>query len=549
LFRPRHDRDTTGPMAPPIPPPLRPSLPAVPRSARLLALWLGLGALAVVLAAMPSSLFDLDRFAAPKELALHLTALGAVILLGMGAERRGGLVAPELALLGFTLWSALSALLATNHWLAARALAITVSGAIIFHAARRTARQGAGGWLLAGLGGALVVAALTGLIQAYGFDFALLAESRAPGGTLGNRNFLAHLMAIGAPLLLLLVAESGGRRAAGLWAAGAGAMLAVLVLTRSRASWLAIGASLLTMLVAWLVARYGGREIVAPRRIRLAALALVIGAAAALLLPNGLDWRSDSPYRDTMRDLTNYRAGSGRGRLIQYRNSLRLMAIDPVFGTGPGNWPVKYPLVTARGDPSFAGADPMPTNPWPSSDWVAFLTERGLVAVVALLAALAAMGLSAARRLRRGDPASARRAIALLGVLTAALIAGAFDAVLLLAPPTLVVWAAAGVLVPETGETAPWRRRLPAGIAVVALFLACLRSLGQVKSIALAGPGWPVERLIRAVRYDPGSYRLNLMIAQRTGCATGRAYARAAARLFPHLPAPARRLRACGGQR
>jgi O-antigen ligase len=165
-------------------------------------------------------------------------------------------------------------------------------------------------------------------------------------------------------------------------------------------------------------------------------LALLLGVIAALVLPNGLSWRSDSPYRDTVMDLTNYREGSGRGRLIQYRNSARLVRMDPVFGTGPGNWPVKYPLVTTRGDPSYAASDPMPTNPWPSSDWVAMLSERGLVAVLLLLAAFAAMGVTAMRRLRHPDPALSRRAIALLGVLAATIVTGAFDAVLLLAPPT-----------------------------------------------------------------------------------------------------------------
>jgi hypothetical protein len=73
-----------------------------------------------------------------------------------------------------------------------------------------------------------------------------------------------------------------------------------------------------------------------------------------------------------------------------------------VFGTGPGNWMVKYPLVTQPGDPSYSGADPIPTNPWPSSDWMATLAERGVIGVLLLLL----FGLSAVtvafRRLR--DP-------------------------------------------------------------------------------------------------------------------------------------------------
>jgi hypothetical protein len=530
--------------------PLPPDAAPAPWPARLLALWLSLGALAGVLAAVPSTLFDLDRFAAPKELVLHLTALGAVLLLGLTArERWASVTAADAPLLGYAGWSALSALFATNHWVSSRALAITISGFILFRAGRRVAGDGARGILLPGLALALVIGALTGLAQAYGFETWLLAESRAPGGTFGNRNFLAHLMAIGAPLLLLLVLEARGPRRAGLAAIGLGLMVGAMVLTRSRASWLGFLASSAVMLGGWAIARGGGRAIVPRPRIRLAAGLLALGAVGALFLPNSLSWRSDSPYRDTMRDLTNYREGSGRGRLIQYENSLRLLAKDPIFGTGPGNWPVKYPLVTTPGDPSFAGADPMPTNPWPSSDWVAFVTERGVAGTALLLAAFGAMGLVGLRRLRHEDPGEARRGIALLGLLTAVLATGAFDAVLLLAPPTLLVWPAIGALLPRTGPVGtipiPVRRGL-LPVALVVVGLAALRSAGQVKAIAEAGPGWPVERLERASRYDPGSYRLHLMIAQRTGCARGKAHAAAAARLFPHLPAPRRRLAACG---
>jgi O-antigen ligase len=532
-------------MAVPLPP-QPPSEVSDPR-ARLLAAWLGLGALAVVLLAVPSTLFDLDRFAAPKELALHLTALGALILMGLKPGERGGFIAAELLIVAFCAWSALSAVLATNHWLAERALAVSVSSAILFHAGYRVARGGGGRWLLSVLALALVVAALTGLAQAYGFDYSLLADSRAPGGTLGNRNFLAHLMAIGAPLLLLLLLEAGGPRRALLAAIGLGLMLATMVLTRSRASWLAMAGSFGVMGVSWLIARRGGRRLAPAGRLRLVMAALLVGLAMALLLPNSLSWRSESPYRDTMRDLTNYRSGSGRGRLIQYRNSLRLVTLDPVFGTGPGNWPVKYPLVTTRGDPSFAGLDPMPTNPWPSSDWVAFLTERGAVGVLALLGGFVAMALAALRRLRREDPGMVRRAITLLGVLTAALIAGAFDAVLLLAPPALMVWTAAGLLMPETGIV--WRmshRRRLTALLILGVGVAAARNAGQIRAISLAGPGWPVDRLFRAVRYDPGSYRLQLMLGQRAGCAKGKSHAQAAARLFPDHPAPRRAVARCG---
>ncbi|NOT07380.1 MAG: hypothetical protein HOP28_04155 [Gemmatimonadales bacterium] len=523
--------------------------PPTERPARALALWLGLGVIAVVLAAIPSTLFDLDRFGAPKELALHLTALGAVILMLRRAPARISVTVAEVPLYAFGLWTALSALLATNRWLSMRALAVTLAGLVLFRAARRVSATGAGNWLLPALVLALVLGALTGLAQAYGFEPELLAESRAPGGTLGNRNFLAHLMAIGAPIAGLLVLEARGPRRAALFAGGLGLMLGALVLTRSRAAYLGVTAGAIVMGLAWLAARLAGRRFIPMGRPRLMVAAVLLVTTGALLLPNRLTWRSASPYRDTMRDLANYQEGSGRGRIIQYRNSLKLLGHDPIFGAGPGNWPVAYPRVTTPGDPSFAGADPMPTNPWPSSDWIAMLTERGAAGTLLLLLSFAAMALVAFRRLTSDDAAEARRALALLGVLAATVVTGAFDAVLLLAPPTAVVWVALGLLLPATGSVGELPRRTGRWMVPLlglGLSAAALRSTGQIRAIQLAGPGWPVERLERAVRYDPGSYRLHLMIAQRTPCHRAVPHAAAAAALYPELPAPKRRLRACG---
>ena len=112
-------------------------------------------------------------------------------------------------------------------------------------------------------------------------------------------------------------------------------------------------------------------------------LAVIAGAALALTLPNALDWRSDTPYIDTLKGLTNYQEGSGRGRLLQWRNSLALVVADPVLGVGPGNWAVEYPVVVNPGDPSL-DSEGMTSNPWPSSDWMAVLSERGIPAFLML---------------------------------------------------------------------------------------------------------------------------------------------------------------------
>ncbi len=527
-----------------------PSTPHVPAEFRVLgaALVLTAGGLGVVLAGTPSPVFDLERYTVPKALALHLTALAALaLLLPRWRTLRLGMV--DLLLAAALAWSAVSALFAVNRWLALHALGLSASALAVYALARSIAGRPAAALALTGIGLAATVAAATGLAQAYVGEWTLFASERTPGGTFGNRNFLAHFTVIALPLLGLLTVRA--RRRAGMiaGAVGVGLAVAILVLTRSRAAWLAGLLSLAVM--ALLAARARPwRWTLPPGGAAAVLAALTLGAGAALLLPNRLQWASDSPYRDSLGGLVNYREGSGRGRLVQYRNSLSLVAADPLLGVGPGNWFVHYPRVTTPGDPSFAGADPIPTNPWPSSDWVAFVTERGPVGALLLLLAGGAACLTAWRRAGAGDPELQGPAIALGGVLTAALVTGALDAVLHLAAPAYLVAALTGLLLPPTGAVverplAGRRRALAVWGAVAAALLVTVASLGQVLSIRLtADRGRAAAE--RAVRYDPGSHRLHLRLATLGACGARVPHARAALRLLPYHSWPRQALARCG---
>jgi hypothetical protein len=275
-----------------------------------------------------------------------------------------------------------------------------------------------------------------------------------------------------------------------------------------------------------------------------------LGLVGALVLPNQLEWKSSSPYRDSLRGVLNYREGSGRGRLIQYRNSLNLVRANPVLGVGPGNWVVAYPEVTTPGDPSFNGADPMPTNPWPSSDWVAVITERGPFGAVLVFLALAAIAVIAIRRMRDPDPARGAAALAALALLVATVVQGLFDAVMLLAPPSIIAMAGLGALLPSTrpipigAERRPGRRRM-ALAAIVLLGAFAVKSGAQLQAIRQAGPGSPTSRLVSAVRFDPSSFRLHYLLAQRSRCPEAEIHARRLVALFPAHSWPKRLLGRC----
>ncbi len=515
---------------------------------------LQIGAALVVLAALPYPLFQLDRYTFVKELVLLGSAFTAVFLCLRSAGAISVFVVDALVA-GYLGLSLISALLATNGWLASRAFGVSLAGAALFWAARTVARAGLGPRLLAALAAAVVVGATTGLIQAYGLiETDLASASRAPGGTFGNRNFMAHLVTIGLPVLVMVTVEARRRRDFALGAAGVAIAAAALVLSRSRAAWLGAAACAVFLAVEGLWIGRLWYDLRLRRRVLTLAGLGVAGLALALILPNRLKWLSDSPYLDSLAGVANYKEGSGRGRLIQYGNTLRMAVDHPLLGVGPGNWPVHYPKYMSPGDPSFDADDIIPTNPWPSSDWIATLSERGFPALALLLLAGASIGLGAWARVRRGGGRAPELSdITIVATLIAVVVVGAFDAVVLLPAPTFFAWATVGAMastarpIREVELSAPALQKIRVATAIVAGILL-LQSLAQVVAIGVANDGRRAS-LETAAKVDPGSYRIHMLLAQqwrKAGrCDRARPQADRAHDLFPNHPAPRVITRAC----
>lgn len=519
--------------------------PAVSRRTSQASAWsLVLFGVVAVLVALPYRSFDLDRFLVPKELALHVGAALALVLVVAGGAVVQRTRLDRLFVI-FLALSAASALFTVNGWLAMRALAISVSAAFTWWAARTASANGGREILIRGLAAVTVIGAATALAQAYGVSSDLTSLSRAPGGTFGNRNFMAHLAAAGIPLLGYLALTARGWSGATLASVGLGINAAALVLSRTRAAWLALACCAVLVVAAW-VWRRGTmwRDASARRGLILIITGMVVGGVGAIVIPNSLDWRSDNPYLESAKGIVNYREGSGRGRLRQYANSVQLAARHPVLGAGTGNWAVEYPGVAPSNDPSLSQETGMTANPWPSSDWMAMLSERGLPAFVSWTMLMAGLGLAGLWGWGRLDaPLDERlRAIAGAAVVLVVAVEGAFDAVLLLATPTLVFWGAMGALMPpapSAAASAPMgrTRRLLLSVVILATGLAAAEhSALKISSMAAYSQG----QLGRAVSLDPGSFRARLRYAQlmmsRTSRTRGCTEAKAALALFPRSP-------------
>jgi O-antigen ligase len=521
---------------------------------RIIRTLIQLGVILAVVVALPYKLFELDRYFVPKELVLHATALiVAVLLLARRRSLSFDLADGLLAL--FLLWSTASALFATNYWLAQRALGVSVSGAIVFWGARSVAERGSYRPILIAAAIAAVCAAVFSLGQAYGLDSEYFSANRAPGGTFGNRNFVAHIAVIGLPSLVWCTVTARRPFGALLGSLGAAAVAMALVLSRSRAAWLAVAACVVVLFVPMLASRKYWRGAKVGGRFARLVLASVIGGMVAIVLPNRLNWNSESPYLDTARGVVDYKKGSGRGRLAQYENSLQMAISNPVFGVGPGNWPVEYVKFAPSNDRSLA-EDGMTANPWPSSDWVAFVSERGIVPTIALLGVFAVLFYGSLRRwseLKTGDDVLAQ--LVLGGTIVATIVVSAFDSVLLLGAPAFLVWSVIGATsgIRHEGREAKLSPRAWGLAAAGLLFLALVstaRSATQTVSMMTVGRGGMMAGWVNGAEWDPGSYRINLKLAElyyrRGHCATARTYARRAEGLFPHAPAPKRILNECG---
>jgi O-antigen ligase/Flp pilus assembly protein TadD len=176
----------------------------------------------------------------------------------------------------------------------------------------------------------VILAAGVGLAQIYpveGLGFLRFPGVEQPVGTLGNRNLLAYLMALGVPECFYMLA---GERTLGLLLGGVGALggLAILVLAGSRGAWLALSFGV----IARLILPAGAHE-------KLPRLRFLLLLAAVLLLPlaiAGQASRIESLFGPQ-------KALTLRTRVFAWETVWPEVRDGSPLGSGPGTFPQVYP--------------------------------------------------------------------------------------------------------------------------------------------------------------------------------------------------------------
>jgi hypothetical protein len=489
-----------------------------------------------------------DAFALPKELAAATVLIAAALVawrVGPGPLRLG---AADLLLGAFVALTVASALQpAANPWLASRSLVVTFAAAAAFWCGRALAVRSPGR-LQGAIAGVAVVAAMIAIAEAQGWIDGWAPRGTAPGGTFGNRNFMAHTLVLVVPLLCAAGATARRPRLRVTALLGLAVVVHAIALSHCRGAWLA-GAAAVIALAGFGLWTCGATDLV--RRAAPVAAALGVGIASAVYLPNDLGWRADGHYRASLASIVDHRTGTGRGRLIQYRSTATMAADHPLLGVGSGGWSLAYPRYASAGDPSYRPGASEPVQRLPNADWLGVASERGAPALLVLIGLLLVLGRSAWRA-RSGWP---------LALLAAAAVSGLVDANLPRPEHAMVLFTLLGIGAAGTHHAC--RLRLPPGssaaaalaIAALTLYLgiAAGRNLAAAGVVAGVEPGHSRAAVIaafeRASALTPHDYRLHLALADHhVSCERAVAHARAALRLHPGSAAARATLARCGAE-
>lgn len=490
-------------------------------------------ALGVVLASFgvavsPDALHGFDRHVLPKEALLHVAAL-VVSWFALGRERQRDAV--DVAASGFCALTFLSGVLAQNPWIAFRSFALTLSASVVFRAARvlAGAKHTTALCVVLTVGG--VSCSLPALLEAFDVIDGWSTVGRAPSGTFGNRNAMAHAVALTLPATVYTVLRARTWPARVAAAFGLSLLVAAVTMSRCRAAWLGIAAAAALALVFSLT-MHGWWRTRAVRRLPWVGLAVAFGVGVALL-PNDLRWKSNTPYADSVRSfLPGPTAGLER-RVAQASFTLDMAKDAPLFGVGPGNFRVYAPKYAASATARTAGPEQTITR-LPNNDWLGVWAERGSLAVVCLLA----LAVAIARAFWRALPEE--RAHVVLGCVTGALLLPMawFDAVLTQAVPVTFVAVGLGAVLPIMPRPSARLSAAPWFTAAMA-FAALVRVGLQLWAGHLyAARPLTLERLTTSAELDPANEPLQRDLAElwigRGDCERALPYIERLRAYYPH---------------
>jgi tetratricopeptide (TPR) repeat protein/O-antigen ligase len=335
------------------------------------------------------------------------------------------------------------------------------------------------------LAGGLV--SLLGIAEYLGVLPKWLPSTGRPSATFGFRNLAGFYLIANLPLsaaVFLISQKQSDRFLAGL----AGALMFVFLLyTRARGSWVGLFCGTAVSLCICGIASHEG--LWAALRASLGGRAWIPAACGLLLvlalgfLPAGFSERHVQRFDEKKSNVavavaSIFSKGGDRSRFDLWRGTLKLVRDHPLLGVGLGNWEYVYPLYD---DGRTIDPDHSPRRPHNDILWI--WAEEGIPGLLAYLALIASM-VAAVCRIWRSDRCRKDRLLALACSATVLSVVGAgcFSFPSERIPPSMLFWAALGLLlllgrsrelpVLRDGRDTVWRRR--AAILIPLLLLGCI---------------------------------------------------------------------------
>jgi O-antigen ligase len=255
---------------------------------------------------------------------------------------------------------------------------VTFFGAYLFGAAIGADRERT----LVVASAASIVVSLYAIAQAFGIDplsWSEAIDTTRTRSTLGNAAFLGAYLVLVVPLAARLAFEQRYRP---VHIAAATLGLVALVTTQTRGAWIGAtcgGALIAAMEVPRL--RYRRRLI----GIVAAAVVVMVGALATV-----------SPYAARVRSVADPNSQTGRGRILQWERTLRLVEARPALGWGPETYASVFPRYIDARFERTVGREVIPDRA--HNAFLDIAAASGLIGVAAFVAVIVAVALSFRRR-------------------------------------------------------------------------------------------------------------------------------------------------------
>jgi O-antigen ligase len=217
-------------------------------------------------------------------------------------------------------------------------------------------------------------------------------------------SYAATLLVLGAPVAMLGAFAATRRPVAWTFVATVPVLLGLLLVTRNRAA--AVAAFAVLAMLAWQMRRSFGRR-------TLGAVAVVFLVGAMVVPSSYVDrfralWNPASTHATAGLDVS-----TASDRLELWKAGLDMVAQQPVFGVGPGNYPLFLPIYRT-------GADPLAAH----SNYVQMAAETGVPGVVLYLALFVGTLVALGRIARNAGADWPRRAASMLQLALVAYLAG-----------------------------------------------------------------------------------------------------------------------------